>query len=285
MPPNPFQGLTWETALSQLGTRILNGLLDSVLALLILIAGVWLSGWLASFVRRAAKRSERLDDTLASFLASAVRYGLMAIVLIAVLDQFGVETTQIVAVLGAATLAIGLALQGTLSNVAAGVMLILFRPYRLGDFVEVAGRKGVIKEISLFTTELATPDNVKLVLPNAQCWGAPIANFTAHEKRAIMIDVATPRTAPLSETTDVLHAVIKSDPRVLSEPAPNVAVSMLGDQTVTLQAVVWCATKDVVALKAALLGAIKDALEQANIPTPYPTTVAYNYDMGAFKDR
>lgn len=273
--------MTWSSALAALGPRLLNGLLDVALALAILVAGVWVAGWLAALVKRAARRSARIDETLAGFFASIVRYGLMAFVIIAVLDRFGVETTQIVAVLGAATLAIGLALQGTLSNVAAGVMLVLFRPYRLGDFVEVAGRRGVVKEISLFTTELATPENVKLVLPNAQCWGAPIANFTGHATRALMIDVAVPRSASLEQAMAALRTCLSADARILPTPAAQVSVSALGDQTITLQLFAWCATSDIIALKGALLHEIKTALDKAGVPAAYPTAVTYQYDMGA----
>jgi small conductance mechanosensitive channel len=281
MPPTLPPDVTWNTALAAIGPRLVNGVLDAGLALALLAGGLWLSGRLAALVKRAARRSPRIDETLAVFFATIVHYGLMAFVVIAVLDRFGVETTQIVAVLGAATLAIGLALQGTLSNVAAGVMLVLFRPYRLGDFVEVAGRRGVVKEISLFTTELATPENVKLVLPNAQCWGAPIANFSGHTTRALIIDVAVPRSASTEQAIAALRTCVIGDERILAAPAAQVAVTALGEQTVTLQIIAWCATSDIIALKGALLHAAKHALDKAGVPAAYPAAVTYQYDMGA----
>lgn len=251
---------------------------NALVALAMLIVGLWGTGVIAGWVRRMSRRHKRMDDTLAAFFASIVRWALIAIVLIAVLDRFGVQTTQIVAVLGAATLAIGLALQGTLSNVAAGVMLVLFRPYRLGDFVEVAGQSGTVKDVNIFTTELATPDNVKIVLPNGQCWGAPIRNFTALPTRRIDLEIGVSYGCDLGQAAAVIEAAMRADARVLGEPAPLVKVKALGESAVTILASVWCATPDQYVLRFDLLRAVKEALDRADIAIPYPTTVTYQIE-------
>lgn len=258
----------------------IEGAFKVVMALAILFAGIWITRWLAAGVRRFASRHERIDNTLAAFFASIVRYGLLAFVLIAVLDQFGVQTTQIVAVLGAATLAIGLALQGTLSNVAAGVMLILFRPYRLGDFVEVGGQKGTVRDVNLFVTELSTPANVKVTLPNAQCWGAPILNFTFNGTRMLDLSVGVSYKADLDQAMKVVLDTIKADPRVLKEPAPFVKVNALGDFSVTLLSNLWCKSSDILHLRLDLLKSVKEALDDAGIDIPFPTTLTYQVELG-----
>jgi small conductance mechanosensitive channel len=254
--------------------------LNAGMALLILIAGLWGTGIVAAWVRRISRRHKRIDDTLAAFFASIVRWALIAFVIVAVLDRFGVQTTQIIAVLGAATLAIGLALQGTLSNVAAGVMLVLFRPYRLGDFVEVAGQSGIVKDVNIFTTELATPDNVKIVLPNGQCWGAPIRNLTAMPTRRLDLEVGVAYDCDLAIATALIEAAVRADARVLGEPAPMVKVKTLGDFSVTILASVWCATPDLYLLRFDLTRAVKEALDRGGVAIPFPTNVTYQIEAG-----
>jgi small conductance mechanosensitive channel len=282
MPPTPaaLTDFTPKAIWEHYGDAVIAGAFNLVAALAILIAGVWITRWLAAAVNRIARKQARIDNTLAAFFASIVRYGLLAFVVIAVLDRFGVQTTQIIAVLGAATLAIGLALQGTLSNVAAGVMLVLFRPYRLGDFVEVAGQKGTVRDINLFITELSTPANVKVTLPNAQCWGAPILNYTFNGTRMLDLTFSVSYKADLDAAMKVVLGVITDDPRALKEPAPFVKVSALGDYSVTLLANLWCRASDILHLKLDLTKAVKDALDDAGIDIPYPTNVTYHIDAG-----
>lgn len=265
MPPKTdiLDRLAPAALIEHYADAFVEGAFKVVMALAILIAGVWITRWLAAAVNRFARKHERIDNTLAAFFASIVRYGLLAFVLIAVLDQFGVQTTQIVAVLGAATLAIGLALQGTLSNVAAGVMLILFRPYRLGDFVEVGGQKGTVRDINLFVTELSTPANVKVTLPNAQCWGAPISNFTAFANRRIDLDFAVPNAIPIERAIAIAEAALKGEKRVEETPAPAVQVKSIEFDRTTLTAQGWAKAGEQVAVRAALIKAIKLALDKA----------------------
>jgi len=260
------------------GEAVTASALNAGLATLLLIAGLWLSGAIARWVRRASRRHKRIDDTLAAFFASIVRWVLIAIVVVAVLDRFVVQTTQIIAVLGAATLAIGLALQGTLSNVAAGVMLVLFRPYRLGDYVEAAGQRGIVKDVNIFTTELATPDNVKILLPNGQIWGAPIQNFTAMPTRRLDMEFGVAYDVDLNRAIAVIDATVRADRRVLGEPAPLVKVTKLGDFSVGILVHVWCATPDHFPLRLDLLKAVKEALDRADIAIPFPTNVTYHVE-------
>lgn len=275
----PITALTGEQLWTHYGEAAIAGAFKVLAALAILIAGLWITGWLAKAVRRLVQKHPRIDNTLGAFFASIIRYVLMAFVFVAVLDQFGVQTTQIVAVLGAATLAIGLALQGTLSNVAAGVMLILFRPYRLGDFVELAGKRGIVRDVNIFITELSTPDNVKITLPNGQCWGAPILNFTANGTRMAELLYSIGYDADVDQALALVLATAKADPRTLQTPAPVVRVHALGDYAVTLQLQCWCTAADFVPLKADLNRAVKLAFDAAGIGFPYPTSITYQHDL------
>jgi len=277
MPTTPaaLTRFTPDAIWERYGDAFISGAFNLVAAIAILIAGVWATRWLAGAVKRLAQKHSRIDTTLATFFASIARYGLLAFVIIAVLDRFGVQTTQIIAVLGAATLAIGLALQGTLSNVAAGVMLILFRPYRIGDFVEAAGQKGTVRDINLFITELSTMNNVKVTLPNAQCWGAPILNYTFNGIRMLDLTFAVSYSANLDAAIKVVRDTILSDPRVLKEPEPFVKVTTLGDYSVSLLSHMWCRSNDAVHLRLDLMKAVKEALDDAGIEIPFPTTVNY----------
>jgi len=271
MNPAPVV-FTAEALWTRYGGAVVAGAFNVLSALAILLAGLWITGWLSGTVRRIAERQPRIDNTLAVFFASIVRYGLMAFVLIAVLARFGVETTQLVAVLGAATLAIGLALQGTLSNVAAGVMLILFRPYRLGDIVELNGRRGAVRDINLFVTELATPDNVKITLPNGQCWGAPILNFSANATRMIELTFHVAHGTDLDKALGILREAVGKEHRVRPDPPASVRVTAL-DASVALTASAWCNTGEFNAVRLDLLKAAKDALDTEGVafaPPPPP---------------
>ena len=159
--------------------------LDVIGAIAILIIGWWFAGRAKATAVKAFKKTDHIDDTLTAFLGNGVRYLVIIITLLAVLDRFGVETTSFIAILGATSLAIGLALQGTLSNVAAGVMLLFFRPFNVGDFIEGGGQVGVVKSIGLFVTHMNTPDNVEIMLPNSSLWGSAIKNYSFNSTRRV----------------------------------------------------------------------------------------------------
>lgn len=249
-------------------------------AIAILLIGLWLSGRAAAIVKRALIRNRRIDEMVAVFLGSLTRYTLIAVTLIAVLNQFGVETTSLVAVLGAASLAIGLALQGTLSNVAAGVMLLLFRPFKVGDYVEIGGTAGTVKAVTLFLTELATPDNVEIMVPNGQVWGAIIKNYNHNPTRRCDIDVGISYDDDIDIARAAVLECIASDARALKDPAPAVVPIGFGASSVDLQVRVWCNTADFWAMRWDLTQAIKSKFDQRGITIPFPIRTIIQQPVG-----
>lgn len=216
-------------------------------ALLLAIVGFWIAGLAERGVHRALMSSKRIDHTVAGFLSSLVRYGLLAVVLIAMLQLVGIQATSLLAVLGAASLAIGLALQGTLSNMAAGVMMLLFRPFRVGDQIEVAGKAGVVKELSLFFTELSTVENVKVLIPNASVWGTAIVNYSAYPTRRIETTVSA-ANGDADATAADLAAFLKDNPKALANPAPTIVKTGYGE-AIELNVRAWAPANDTTALK------------------------------------
>lgn len=244
----------------------------------VLILGVtfWLSGFFSRQIKRRfaqGRRRRRVDVTLANFLASMVRYLVVIVGLIAFLGQVGVKTTSILAVLGAASLAVGLALQGTLSNVAAGMMLLILRPYRVSDFVEIGGRTGTVRSLDLFTTELMTPDGLKVIVPNGKVFGDMIVNFNALGQRRIDVAVGVDYEDDPDLAIKTLLEVAAADPRVLEDPKPWAGVTELGDSSVKLHLRAWVKAPDFVDAQAGLIKACKAAVEAAGLKIPYPHQV------------
>ncbi|WP_339861010.1 mechanosensitive ion channel family protein [Paremcibacter congregatus] len=239
-------------------------------ALLTLIIGWMIAGWARKAVSRMLGRSSRIDVTLTSFLSSAVRYIIIIFTLIAVLGKFGVETTSLVAILGAASLAIGLALQGTLGNVAAGVMLLIFRPFKIGDFIDAAGQSGTVKNLGLFVTELATPDNVQIIVPNGMVWGASIKNFSAHATRRVDLLIGIGYNDNIDHAIQQIGSVIDADERALKSPEASIFVGELADSSVNIVVRVWTESANYWPLKAALTKNIKHKFDEENISIPYP---------------
>lgn len=221
-------------------------------AALIAIAGFWIAGLAQRGVHRALTGSKRVDDTVATFLSSLTRYGLLAVVLVAMLQIVGIQATSLIAVMGAASLAIGLALQGTLSNMAAGVMMLLFRPFRVGDQVEVAGKTGVVKELTLFFTELSSADNVQVLIPNASVWGAAVTNFSAYPTRRIATTVTAAAGEDPEAVTRQIRAFLHETPHALEEPAPSIRKAGYSEGTVELAVEAWAPARETSALKFAL---------------------------------
>ena len=244
-----------------------------VLAALIFIVGLIVAGSIRKAVRGAVRKNEKIDDTLGGFFASMAYYAILAIVLIAVLNRFGVETTSLVAALGAATLAIGLALQGTLSNLAAGVMIIFFRPYKIGDFVEVAGQAGSVKDITLFTTELATGDNKKIIVPNGSAWGDVITNYSANPKRRVDLSFSIDYSDDIDKAMKVIQETIQADTRVHADPAVFTAVSAHGGSSVDIVTRAWCDTGDYWGVHFDAMKNVKEAFDKNDISIPYPHQV------------
>lgn len=255
-----------------LSLEFLASLIGSVLAaILILTVGWIIAAWLGRRVTAIGTRSRHLDDTLFNFLGSIVRYVILGFTALIVLNTFGVQTTSVVAAVGAAGLAIGLALQGTLSNVAAGVMLILFRPLKIGDFVEVAGKMGTVKDVTLNFTELANLSNVQVIIPNSEVWGNTIDNYSVYPTRRAEWTFGVGYGANLKRAEEVIHATIMADERSLTEPKPFVQVNNLNDSSVDFLVRVWCNSGDYFQYQADMKRRVKEALDAEGIDIPFPT--------------
>ncbi len=209
---------------------VLSNAMHFLGAVLILIIGFWVSGRADFLVGRALRKTKHVDEMLRGFFSSIARYFVLTITALAVLSQFGIQTTSLVAVIGAASLAIGLALQGTLSNLAAGVMLLIFRPFRIGHSVTVGGNTGTVRALSLFWTEIVTDANVQIIIPNGSVWGQPIKNmttYTAPVATAQMI-VPVPACWSLNDARNRITDIVKATAKVLPNPAPSVLLDRGG---------------------------------------------------------
>jgi len=257
----------WETY----GHDITAFAVNLLVGLVILVFTVWAAGWGSGLIKRAIgrmhSRSGAPDVTLQSFLGSLTRYLILIVGLMVVLDRLGVKTTSVLAVLSGLLLGVGLALQGALSNVAAGVMLLLFRPYRVGDLVEIAGRMGTVKSLDLMVTEMTTPDNLRVTAPNGKIFGEFIVNYTKPSKRRLDVTFHIPPTRDLSEVLEAMKATLAADKRVLKEPAPSFEANALNELFAEGVIRVWVKPADYVPLKTLIvLGVQKLALP----PPPAP---------------
>ncbi len=240
-------------------------------AVIILILGFWLARRAQSFTIKALDKPLHSDAMLKGFFGSIVRYLVIIATILAVLGQFGIETTSLIAVLGAASLAVGFALQGTLSNVAAGVMLLVFRPFRVGHYVELGGMSGTVKNLNLFTTELATPDNVQIIIPNSSIWGQPLKNYSAHATRRVDMVFGIAYDADIDKAISIIQVAIAADDRCHSDPEPLVVVGNLGDSSVDLTTRVWCAAGDYWGIKFDLTKKVKETFDAEGVDIPFPT--------------
>ena len=245
-------------------------------AILILVAGFIIGGWLRGRLIRVGQMNRHLDATLFSFLGNIIRYVIIGFAFLFVLNTFGVQTTSFVAVIGAAGLAIGLALQGTLSNIAAGVMIVFFRPVKLGDFVEVNGQMGTVKEINLNFIELASVANVQIIIPNSQVWGNTIVNYSAYDSRRAEWVFGVGYGADLKLAEETIRRTILSDPRSRTEPEPFIQVNNLGDFSVDFLVRVWCSSADFFQYQADMKRQVKEALDAAGVEIPFPTRKVLN---------
>ena len=249
---------------------ILAGATNVLMALIILILGFWIAGRIGALVRGIGKQHEKLDDTLFNFLGSLARYVVLAFVIIAVLNRFGVETTSIVALLGAAGLAVGLALQGAMSNLAAGVMLIIFRPYKVGDFIDAAGNFGNVEEITLFTTVLRTFDHQQIIIPNGKIWGEQIINHSHHPIRGVELTFGVSYDTDIDKAREVILGVFKAHPHILDDPEPVVVVSTLNDSSVDFAVRPFVKGEHWFDVRFTVPEMVKKALDEAGIEIPFP---------------
>lgn len=250
-------------------------------AIITLLVGWWLAGRMGAITSRSLARVPNMDATLRPFLSSLVKYAVLAITVIAVLNQFGVQTTSIIALLGAAGLAIGLALQGTLQNVAAGVMLLLFRPFKVGDFVDAEGISGTIVTINLFTTEMKTPDGVHRIVPNSMLWGRSLLNYSHNPTRRIDLVLGIGYGDDIDKAQTAIMELISNDERVLADPAAQTMVSSLGDSSVNITFRFWVNSADYWATLFELTKASKQRLDQEGISIPFPQRDVHLYQVAA----
>ena len=241
-----------------------------LLALIILIVGIWLAGKVYRAVVGIANKHEKLDDTLFRFFGSLARYTILAFVGIAVLNRFGVQTASIIALLGAAGLAVGLALQGTLTNLAAGVMLLIFRPYKVDDLVDVAGKFGKVTAIDMFTTILQTFDNQQIIIPNGKIWGEQIVNHSHHSIRGVDMRFGIAYKESIDDARKVIEKVLENHPHVLQEPPPFVKVETLNNSSVDFLVRPYCEGQHYFDIRYSIPEQIKKALDAANIEIPFP---------------
>ncbi len=250
------------TYLSTYGLQLLG-------AVAILIIGRWVARFLTSLCRKSLTRAE-VDMTLVVFISNIVNVLLLAFVIIAALSNLGVETTSVAAIFAAAGLAIGLALQGSLSNFAAGVMIIMFRPFKSGDYVEVASTSGTVSEISIFTTKLKTPDNKVVIVPNGNIIANNITNYSAEKTRRIDFVFGIGYGDDLQKAKTILEDILANDERILAEPAPTIGVLELGESSVNIAVRPWVKASDYWPTHFSLLETVKLRFDAEGISIPFP---------------
>jgi len=247
-----------------------------LMAILILLVGWWVSNRVANAVKRALARTNA-DATFTPVMASLVQWAIRVVAIVAALGKFGVAAASILTVLGAAGLAIGLALQGTLQNIAAGLMLLLLRPFKVGDYIEgIGATAGTVNEIGLSTTRLTKSDGVIMFVPNSTIWANPVTNFTANDRRRVVLNVIIPEGQNIEESLASLHRIVDTDPRIIidDKTKPWIAVSDYTDTGVKLNIAVWTARTDYANVQADLLRQIKPGIKPASKPTAPGTTAA-----------
>ena len=243
-------------------------------AVLIVLVGRWVAKLLSGLVGRVLARA-KLDPTLVPFLENLSYTGMLVFVAVAALDQVGVETASFIAVLGAAGLAVGLALQGSLANFASGVLLLVFKPFRVGDFVEVGDAKGKVQAIQIFNTVLNSPDNVRIIVPNGQVTGGSIRNYTVNSTRRIDLVVSVSYDDDLRKARRVIETVLAADPRILADPAPIVAVSEMADSSMDFIVRPWVKTTDYWDVYWDLTEKLKVAMDEHGLTIPFPQQEIY----------
>ena len=265
-----------EEVMDKLYVYLMTYGLSLLAAIIILVVGRWVARLISGIIEKVMLKAN-IDKTLASFVQHLSYFALLAFVVIAALNKLGVETTSFVVIIGAAGLAVGFALQGSLSNFAAGVMLIIFKPFKAGDFIQAGGALGAVQEIQIFNTVLNAPDNRRIVVPNSKVTGDNITNFTGIVNRRIDLTFGISYSDDIKKAKEVLEKVVAADSRVLKDPAPVIAVSELGDSSVNLVCRPWVKPADYWGVHFDTLENGKMALEAAGMTIPFPQTDVHVY--------
>jgi len=249
-------------------------------AIAIFIIGKMIAKWVKKLVIKVMKKAD-VDQIIIGFTSSIAYIAMLAFVVVAALGQLGIQTTSFIAILGAAGLAIGLALQGSLANFAAGFLMIIFRPFKVGDVVEAAGVTGKVNAIHIFTTTLTTPDNKTIIIPNAKLGGDNIINYSTQATRRVDLTVGVSYDADLKEVRAILEDIVSKDARILSDPEHQIAVAELADNSVNFVVRVWVESADYWGVFFDTTEAVKVRLDQAGIGIPYPQRDVHVYEHKA----
>ncbi len=276
---NASSGNEWvEGLIDWLSTRGVEYGIQILAAIVIFVVGKWIAGFVRNKLRSTMQKRD-VDPALVSFGTSIIYYVLMIAVVIAAIQRVGFETTSLVAVLGAAGLAVGLALQGSLSNFASGVLIIMFRPFKIGDFIDAGGQAGVVQEIGVLVTIMKTPDNKKIIQPNSAIMSGAIVNVTANDTRRVDMSVGVSYSDDLDKVQNIINEVISADERVLQDPAPQIVVSELADSSVNFHVRPWCATSDYWGVYFDFQKTIKQRLDSEGVSIPFPQQDVYMHQV------
>ena len=252
-----------DYGLIDFGLKIIGALVTLILGW---IVAKWVSGRIKSYLNRVP----RIDNTLKPIFVKGTKFLILGITAMAVLDQFGIETTSILAILGTIGLAIGLALQGTLSNIASGIMLLVLRPFNVGDAVDIGGTSGVVDEIGLFVTYMHSHDNIAIVMPNSNVWGQKIKNYSRNSTRRAEMEFSIDYKDDMDKAMNIIKDTLAGDERVLTEPEPLVAINSLGDNAVVIIVRAWASTKDFWSFRYDFIKHIKERFDEEQITFPFP---------------
>jgi len=276
----PDLGFSWDQIILTLQTTGVDFAINLVQAIAIFFFGKLLAGLIVRATRKIMLTQD-IEDTLENFILTLLRMILMVIVFIAAIGALGIQTTSFIAILGAAGLAIGLALQGSLSNFASGVLIVFFKPYRIGDFVEAAGIAGVVEEVEILTTVFKTGDNKRIIVPNGQVMGSVITNYSANPTRRVDMVIGVSYEDDLDKVRSTLEELIAAEDRVLDDPPHKIAVSELADSSVNFIVRPWVKTEDYWGVMFDMTESIKKRFDNEGISFPFPQQDVHLYKAGA----
>ena len=280
LPELPDLGFTWDEVITLLKTTGLEFAMNLVTALVIFFVGRFIVRLLTRGLRKLMEK-RKVDQTLVTFVTNLASMALLAFVIIAAIGALGIQTTSLIAILGAAGLAVGLALQGSLSNFAAGVLIVLFRPYKVGDWVEAAGVSGAVEEVQILTTILKTGDNKQVIVPNGQIMDSIITNYSANDTRRVDLVVGVSYDDNLDKVRSTLEELVSADDRILEDPECKIAVSELADSSVNFVVRPWVKTADYWGVMFDLTEAIKKRFDQDGIAIPFTQKDVYLHKVPA----
>jgi small conductance mechanosensitive channel len=276
----PDLGFDWAEVWTMIQTTGVDFGINVITAIVIFFVGKWIVALVIKGLMKAMQKGD-IDTTLRRFIGNLARMLLMLFVIIAAINALGVQTASLIALIGAAGLAVGLALQGSLSNFAAGVLIVLFRPYKVGDWIEGGGVSGAVEEVQILTTVLKTGDNKRVIIPNSQIMGSTITNYSANETRRVDLVVGVSYSDDLDKVRKELEGLVAADDRILEDPAVTIAVSELADSSVNFVLRPWVKTADYWGVYFGLTEAIKKRFDEVGISIPFPQQDVHIHNVAA----